>query len=138
MEQFFSTIYYYTSGMYCQNLDNYLYATVPGYYHIGFVMIIVTLLASVMFYYLLKPVRKQNFWWFLVGGIAAGVNFLFGLWYTWTPIINNAVAINNSWSFLDSVFFSVTNAIWSFVFYVVIALIIKWWSLCKYVPFRVF
>ena len=30
MEQFFDTIYLYTSGLYGQELDNYLYETVPG------------------------------------------------------------------------------------------------------------
>jgi len=138
MEQFFTTIYYYTSGMYGENLDNYLYDTVPGYYHVGLVMVVVTVLASVLFYYLFKPVRRQNFLWFVTAGFAAAINFLYALYYTVTPLINNEVDDNNSWSVLDCTFFSFSNAIWSFVFFVGVALIIKWWSACKYVPFRKF
>lgn len=138
MEDFFATIYYYTSGLYCQELDNFLYETVPGYYHIGLVMVIVSALASLFFYYLLKPVRRQNFWWFATAGFAAAINFLFALWYSESPLINNAIPQDQSWTFLDSAFFSLSNAIWSFVFYVGFALIFKWWSTCKYVPFRIF
>ena len=101
-------------------------------------MVIISALASVFFYYIFKPVRKQNFWWFFTAGIAAAINFLFALWYTVSPIINNEVPQDQSWSILDSTFFSFSNAIWSFVFFVVIALIIKWGSTCKYVPFRIF
>ena len=138
MEEIFSTIYYYTNGLYSQELDNYLYQTVPGYYHVGLVMIIVTAIASALFYYLFKPVRRQNTMWFVTFGVVALINFVFALWYTETPLINNEVDSNASWSTLDSVFFSLTNVLWSFVFFVVISLIIKWWSTCKYVPFKKF
>ena len=138
MEDFFSSIYYYTNGLYCQELDNYLFQTVPGYYHVGLVMLIVTVIASALFYYLFKPVRRQNFLWFVTFGVVALINFFFALWYTETPLINNEVDSNASWSHLDCFFFSLTNIFWSFVFFVGIALIIKWWSTCKYVPFKKF
>ena len=138
MTNFFNTIYCYTNGLYGQNLDNYLFASVPGYLHIGLVMVVVTAIASALYYYLIKPVRRQNFWWFVTAGVAAAINFLFGLYYTETPLINNEVDSDASWSTLDSVFFSLSNAFWSFVFFIGIALIIKWWSTCKYVPFRKF
>lgn len=138
MEQFFTTFYYWTNFLYSLELDNFLYQTKPGYVHVGLVMIIVTALASVFFYYLFKPVRRQNFWWFVTAGVAAAINFLFAIWYTVTPLINNEIDPNDEWTILDSVFFSVSNAFWSFVFFVVVALIIKWKSTCKYVPFGKF
>lgn len=135
MGDFFNTIYNWTKWLYCQELDNYLYETVPGYYQVGLVVLIVTLLSSIVFYYLLKPVRRQYFWWFVVAGVAAGINFLFGLYYTETPLINNEVDSADSWLTLDCIFFSLSNAMWSFVFFTIFAFIFKWRSTCKYVPF---
>ena len=42
MDTFFSTIYDYTRDLYSQELDNYLYETVPGYIHVGLVMVILS------------------------------------------------------------------------------------------------
>lgn len=40
MDTLFSTIYFYTNGLYGQELDNYLYDTVPGYIHVGLAMVV--------------------------------------------------------------------------------------------------
>ena len=40
MEDFFSTIYYYTNGFYSVELDSYLYYTIQGYLHIGLFMLV--------------------------------------------------------------------------------------------------
>ena len=123
---------------YSTELDNYLYQTEPGYLHVGLFMLVTTVVASVLFYYLFKPIRKQNFWWFITWSINAIINLLFALWYTMTPLINNAIDHNDAWSYLDCSFFGITNIFWSFVFFVGSALLIKWWSPAKYVPFRKF
>ena len=138
MNDFLDTIYYYTNGFYSQELDNYLYKTMPGYLHVGLVMLVTTCIASVLFYYLIKPIRRQNIIWFITAGVNAIVNFLFALWYTMTPLINNEIDASEEWSYLDCTFFSITNVIWSFIFFVACALLIKWWSPAKYVPFRKF
>lgn len=135
MKEFFNTIYYYTNSMYDQNLDNYLYQTVPGYLHIGLAMVIVTFIASVLFYYLFKPIQKQIPRWFLAFGCAAIINFFIAIWYTATPLINNEVDSNVAWSGLDCFSLGIVNIAWTFAFFVVAALIFKWWSPCKYVPF---
>jgi len=135
MTDFFNTIYYYTNSLYGQNLDNYLYQTSSGYLHNGLVMLVVTIIASVLYYYLFKPVRRQYFWWFVTFAVAAVINFIFSIWYTATPLINNEVDSQSSWSGLDCFFFGVSNIIWTFAFYVVISFFIKWKSPCKYIPF---
>lgn len=135
MTDFFNTIYYYTNGLYGQNLDNYLYKASSGYLHNGLVMLVVTIIASALYYYLFKPVRRQYFWWFITFAVAAVINFFFSIWYTATPLINNEVDSQASWSGLDCFFFGVSNVIWTFGFYVAISFAIKWKSPCKYVPF---
>lgn len=138
MTDFFNTIYYYTNGLYGQNLDNFLYETSSGYLHNGLVMLVVTIIAGVCYYYLFKPVRRQYFWWFITFTVAAIINFFFSIWYTATPLINNEVDSQASWSGLDCFFFGVSNVIWTFASYVVISFIIKWKSPCKYIPFSKF
>lgn len=138
MGGFFNSIYYYTNGFYSVELDNYLYALVSGYLHIGLFMVICSLVISVIYYYLLAPVRRQTFWWFVYAGINAVINFIFALWYTMTPLINNAVGPNQVWSGLDCVMFGVTNILWSVAFFVLWSLIVKWKSTAKYIPFQKF
>ena len=138
MEDFFSTIYYYTNSFYDELLDTYLYETIPGYLHVGLILLISTIIVCFLFYYLFAPVRKQTLWWFFYAGINAIVNILVALWYSMTPLINNEIAIDERWTFLDSFGFSVANAIWSFIFFVIASLILKWGSIAKYVPFQKF
>lgn len=138
MNEFFDTIYYYTNSLYSVELDNYLYQTEPGYLHVGLVMLITTFIASLLFYYLFKPIRWQNTWWCVTFAVNAVINVAFALWYTMTPLINNEISPSESWTYLDCSFFAVANVIWSFIFYVVFALFLKWGSPAKYVPFRKF
>ncbi len=138
MEDFFSTLYYYTSSLYGQELDNYLYETVPGYLHVGLVMLILSIIICAIFYYTLKPVRKQLLIWFGCAGLNALLNFIIALYYTNTPLINNEVDTEQSWTVLDTIGFGFSNVIWSFICFVIISLIIKWWSPAKYVPFKKF
>ena len=138
MEDFFSTIYYYTNSLYDEMLDTYLYETIPGYFHVGLILLISTLIICYMFYYLFAPVRKQTLWWFLYAGINAVVNILVALWYSMTPLINNEIAIDERWTYLDCFGFSIANVFWSFIFFVIASLILKWGSIAKYVPFQKF
>lgn len=137
MEDFFDSIYYWTNSLYSVELDNFLYNT-PGYAHIGIFMLFTTFVISAVFYYMFKPVTKQTFWWFIFGLINAVINFCYVLWYTMTPLINNEVAEEDEWTYLDCTFMGVANIIWACIFFVVAALLIKWWSPAKYVPFRNF
>lgn len=138
MEEFFNTIYYYTNNFYCVEMDNYLYETVPGYLHNGIAMLVFSIITCVAFYYLKAPVRKQMLWWLCFVGINAALIFIFGLWYTMTPLINNEIEAASEWSYLDCFSFSFTSILWSVVFFVAISLLIKWWSPATYVPFRKF
>jgi len=138
MEEFFNTIYYYTNNFYGVELDNYLYATVPGYLHNGIAMLFFSIITCAALYYWKAPVRRQLLWWFSFVGINAALTFIFGLWYTMTPLINNEIEAAEEWSYLDCIAFSFTSILWSIVFFVAISLLIKWWSPAKYVPFRKF
>ena len=138
MDTFFSTIYYYTNVLYCQELDNYLYATVPGYVRVGLLMVVVSLVMTLVFYYMVKPVRHQMLIWFVCLGLNALINLIFALWYTITPLINNEIDESEEWSFGDAFGFGVANVIWSVVAVLVLSLFLKWWSPAKYVPFKKF
>lgn len=138
MEDFFSTIYYYTNGLYSVELDSYLYETIPGYLHLGIILVVSSFIVCSVFYYLLAPVRNQTTWWFTYAGINAAINVAAGLFYTVSPLINNEISPDNAWSYLDCFGFSLANIIWSFVFFVVISLLIKWGSTAKFVPFNKF
>lgn len=137
MKDLFDFIYCFTKNFYGDNLDSYLYDN-SGYLHVGFIMLILSFVASYFFYYLAKPVRKQTSIWFFVMAVCGIVNLIIATWYSYSPIAHNAIDDSASWSFLDSIFLGVANAIWSCVFYVVAALCIKWGSVCKYVPFKKF
>ena len=138
MEEFFNTMYLITNSLYSVQLDNYLYATTPGYLHIGLLLLISTIVVCIFFYYILAPVRKQTLWWFVFAGINAVINLSFSLWYSMTPLINNAIPVGNDWTYLDCNFLGFANVIWSFVFFVIASLILKWGSIAKYVPFQKF
>lgn len=138
MDTFFSTIYYYTSGLYGQELDNYLYDIVPGYVHVGLAMVFCSALVSAIFYYMLKPVRHQMLIWFGCLVLNAFLNFIIALWYTNTPLINNEIDEADAWTTLDTLGFGIANIIWSIAFLLLISLIIKWWSPAKYIPFKKF
>ena len=138
MDTFFSTIYYYTNGLYGQELDNYLYETVPGYVHVGLAMIVLSGIITAVFYYMLKPVRKQWGIWFLCLGLNAFLNLLIALWYTNTPLINNEIDDSETWTVLDTFGFGCANVLWSVVTVLVVSLFIKWWSPAKYIPFKKF
>ena len=138
MEDFFDTVYYYTSGLYGQELDNYLYETIPGYVQVGLIMAILSLLTTIVFYYVVKPVRHQMVTWIICVSLNAFLNFLVAMWYTNTPLINNEIDESESWSVLDTFGFGFANIIWAFAACVVISLLIKWWSPANYVPFKKF
>ena len=138
MEEFFDTIYLWTSGFYGQELDNYMYDTVPGYLHVGLIMAGLSLLICWIFYYVLKPVRRQYLIWGVCVGVNALLNFVVALCYTNTPRINNEIDDAECWTLLDTLGFGVTNILWSVVAMLLFALIIKWWSPAKFIPYKYF
>lgn len=138
MEEFFDTIYLYTSGLYGQELDNYMYETVPGYLHVGLTMFFLSLLVCIFFYYILKPVRHQYAIWFGCLGANAILNLGVALWYTNTPLLNNEIDDADCWTILDTFGFGVANIAWSIVALFLFALIIKWWSPAKFIPYKKF
>ena len=138
MDSFFNTIYYYLRSLYSQELDNYLYSTIPGYLHVGIILTVATFIVCAVFYYLLAPVRNQTRWWFIYAGFNAIINIGVALYYTVTPLINNQIDSIEEWSYLDCFGFCIANVIVSFVFFVFASLLIKWGSTAKYVPFQKF
>ena len=138
MDTFFNSVYYYLRSLYSQELDNYLYSTIPGYLHLGIILLVSTVIVCVVFYYMLAPVRNQARWWFVYAGINAIINIGSGLYYTVTPLINNQINPDEEWSYLDCFGFCIANVIVSFVFFVAISLLIKWGSIAKFVPFKKF
>lgn len=136
MKEFFNNIYYYTNNFYGVELDNYLYQDVPaGYLHNGLALLVFSIITCAAFYYWKAPVRRQRLWWLCFVGINGLLNFIFGLRYTMTPLINNKIKAGSEWSYIDCFAFSFTSIFWSIVFFVAISLCIKWWSPAKYVPF---
>ena len=138
MDTFFNSVYYYLRSLYSIELDNYLYATIPGYLHLGIILTISTFIVCAVFYYMLAPVRNQTKWWFVYAGINIAINICAGLYYTVTPLINNQIDPSDEWSSLDCFGLCLANMILSFVFFVIASLIIKWGSIAKYVPFKKF
>lgn len=138
METFFTTIYYWTNFFYSVELDNYLFETVSGYLHVGIAMVITSFITCMAFYYWKAPVRKQIRWWLCFVGINVTLNFFVGLCYTMTPLINNEIKESKEWTYLDCFAFSLTNIFWSFACFIMLSLLIKWWSPAKYVPFQKF
>lgn len=138
MDTLFSTIYFYTNCLYGQELDNYLYDTVPGYIHVGLAMVVLSVITTILFYYMLKPVRHQMGIWFGCLSLNALLNMAVALWYTNTPLINNEIDESETWTTLDTFGFGIANIIWSVIFVVVFSLLFKWWSPAKYIPFRKF
>ena len=138
MDTFFNTVYYYLRSLYSQELDNYLYSTIPGYLHLGIILLMSTVIVCAVFYYMLAPVRNQTRWWFVYAGINAIINIGSGLYYTMTPLINNQINPDEEWSYLDCFGFCIANVIVSFVFFVITSLLIKWGSIAKFVPFKKF
>lgn len=138
MDTLFSTIYFYTNGLYGQELDNYLYDTVPGYIHVGLAMVVLSVITTILFYYMLKPVRHQMSIWFGCLSLNAILNMAVALWYTNTPLINNEIDESEAWTILDTFGFGIANIIWSVIFVFVFSLLFKWWSPAKYIPFRKF
>jgi hypothetical protein len=134
MESLFNTIYGWTIW-YSQELDNYLYEAVQGYLHNGLVMVITSFVICMLFYYVFKPVRRQIFWWFMYFAIDAIINFLFAIYYTMTPLVNNEISSEDSWTNLDCIFFGISDILWAFIAFAIFSLLFKWWSPCKYVPF---
>lgn len=138
MEEFFNTIYYWTNSLYCEELDNYLYETVPGYLHVGLSMLVISSIVCCLFYYIAKPVRNQMKIWLLFVLLNAALNMGIAIWYTMTPLINNEIDEAVSWFYFDCVGFGISNIIWSFVAFIAVSFIIKWWSPAKFVPFQKF
>ena len=138
MDTFFSTIYDYTRDLYSQELDNYLYETVPGYIHVGLVMVILSAIIAVLFYYILKPVRKQMFIWLGCLFLNALLNLIVAIWYTNTPLIHNEIDESDIWTVIDTFGFGVANIIWSILFFILVSIFIKNWSPAKYIPFKKF
>ena len=138
MEEFFNTIYYYTNFLYGEKLDNYLYEIVPGYIHVGIVMVCLSLLTTITFYYVVKPIRHQMATWIICVALNAFINLLVAMWYTNTPLINNEIDESKVWTVLDTFGFSGSNVIWSFVFLLGFSRLIKWWSPSKFIPFKKF
>nr|WP_311521891.1 hypothetical protein [uncultured Porphyromonas sp.] len=138
MDNFFASIYYYTNGLYSQELDNYLFDIVPGYLHVGLAMVVISVLFTIVFYYTLKPVRKQWLIWFLCLGLNSLINLILAVWYSYTPIINNEIDASVAWTLTDCFGFGIANIIWSIATVLVASLLIKWWSPAKYIPFKKF
>ena len=150
MKEFFDTMYGWTSIFYGTKLDTFMFTELNdssgnplpgfgvGYLHCGIALIVLSLIVSLLFYYVFAPVRKQYFWWFVFAGINAIINFIFAVWYTLTPLVNNEVPQDAAWTEMDGVMFAITNSFWSFIFFVIAAFILKWKSIDKYVPFKFF
>ena len=138
MEELFNTIYYWTNSLYSAELDNYLYETVPGYLHVGLSMLVISSIVCCLFYYIAKPVRNQIKIWLLFVILNAALNMGVAIWYTMTPLINNVIDDSVSSFYFDCVGFGISNIIWSFVTFIVVSFIIKWWSPATFVPFQKF
>lgn len=137
MKDFFDLIYGWTNGLYAEALDNYLFDE-REYIYVGWVMIGICLVVSAVFYYGHKPVRKQMLKWFLYLGVAALLNFVWAWFRADTPLRNNQISSDEMWAGIDCVFFGFANVLWTIVFFFLVALVAKWWSPNKYVPFQKF
>ena len=156
MDVFFSTIYYWFSGLYGQNLDYYLagYNSETGLYdyaalYVPIVLTMIVLTASICgsYYYILNHPHLNRWWhWLIAGGITAVLNlFIGGAWVSShyndglipDDLLYDPTTGKEVLSIFDCWMFGLANGILAFVCFAILSTIIKRWSRnCRHTPWK--
>lgn len=140
MAEFFSRIFYWFSGMYGTDLDNYLYCDPAEYNHylkIGLIVLSISLFLAIVFYYVIGTALKKPSWctvktWLITLLINSIANFVFGWQFTLNHF-NLGLMVDDSGNQLpidesNCVMFGLACAVVGLLFFFVISVIIKWGS----------
>jgi len=135
MNDFFA-FFYETLG-YIKGFSEELYNS-GVYVTIGFLMLIISAVGMVAYYYLINHPKFNRWWhWLLVVIVLAAINFGIA-WAMSDGVIwsNNKQTIPDNYYVSYFVTFAFINALWSTLFSFAFSMIIKWKSSnCKYSPF---
>ncbi len=158
MSDFLGTIFGWFQSLWCDNLDYYLWGYEPvthsysgtNIYNIaGLIIIIVSFLIMITFYYIINHPRSKWWHWIitLIINSAIGLFIAFGIASSkyangYIPqelmyqLDVNGNIITQHISLLDCWGFSFGGAIFATIFFVAFTFIFKWWSSgAKHVPF---
>lgn len=139
MSFFEDGLYSWTHSAYCEDLDNYLMGWNPtdqvqsdplvGYTECGLVMLCLAVVAAVAFYKIIdRPTFNKWYHWALTGLGAAVISLLYatGRCEAVVPAdIENVVGQGAYAGFGDFLSFGFVNLFWTFVFYFILSLILK-------------
>jgi hypothetical protein len=132
MKDLFAALYELITGQ--NDLAEVLYNAGNQYFLVGIVMLSLSLVGMVVYYYVINHPRFHRwFHWLLTITILGIINFAAAYF-----VANGAVYDLHGYAenITDIVMFGLTNVIWTFVFSFVFSMCIKWWSTnCKRTPF---
>ena len=148
MELFFDSIYGWFSGFFGHELQQYLwgqaspFATTDMFVTIGWIMIVISAVFMVLYYYLINHPKLNTWWgWLLFLVCNAIVNFLVG-WQWLRSDHSNGKMVNFNNDPLSGIgeenflCFGFSNAILSILFFVILSFIFRRWSRnCSNAPF---
>jgi hypothetical protein len=158
MENFLEIIYRLFERWFGQHLAEYLsgwncelgvYSNPNLFYQVGLQCIVITIIVSFIYYYVLNLVRYERIWWFTFLLLVMTINFVIGFWMTYsamnTDIIGDCLMyirdddgeiVNRLIYSSNCVKFGIANMIISGVLFLIVSIVMKTWSrTCKYYPF---
>ncbi len=158
MNDLLGTIFCWFQSLWCDNLDYYLWGYEPAtesfsgtnmYNIIGLILIVVSLLMMITFYYIINHPRSK--WWHWV--IALAINSVLGLFIAYGIVSSkytngyipqdlmyqldeNGNVVTQHIYLLDCWGFGFGSAIVAALFFIAFTFMFKWWSSgAKHVPF---
>ena len=148
MGEIFGSIYCWFEDFFGLELADYLWGissplqTTNMFVSFGLVMLCLSALFMVVFYYVLNHPKCNTWWgWLIFLVLNAGVNFIYGWRCLCSDFYNDKMVDANGDALVgiaESNFlcFGVSNAILSIVWFFFFSLVGKWWSTnCSHTPF---
>ena len=159
----FSYLYALLSGMYCQQLDQYLWGydctcqcrNLPDHHTFFDIWLLLTTIGiAAIYYFAINHPRWNHRWhWLLFLTLSVIINFAIGAYFTYDDLTNgnlntpqtscllnqydsNGNIIGQFIEVQDCLMFGLSNAIFAAVFFFIVSIGMKFGSRnCKYVPF---
>jgi len=133
MEDLFANIYELFGNLYFEDFSDDLFR-VGVYPVIGFLMLGLSLLGPVIYYYVINHPKFSKWWhWLIVIAVFAIINFTIATVYTFNSL--DVLYYHDNPFFSEHFAFGMMNALWSMVFSFVFSMCIKWGSRnCKHSP----
>lgn len=152
MGEFFGSIYCWLEDFFGLELANYLWGESTPlqdsnmFIGIGLTMLVLSLIVTVCYYYVVNHPRLNNWWgWLIFLGVNAILNFVVGWqwvlkdYYADKMVITSKITGKQESLPIDPsdiLAFGVTNMIDAIIAFILISYIVKWWSTnCSRAPF---